>query len=508
MNNPVRKIVILGIGNVGFPIIKLLNHIADNIEIIAVARRFPKHLEEYLSYTKEGNKITFLKADVTDESSVQEIMESGKLNDISVVVSTVGFPSNSSDFNDYSKEFNTNFFGNIIPIKALLNKMLKKSGSRIIIISSTSGNKAPKQVNSYAPSKFALESFASSLQQELIVDGIFVDVIRPTNITNEYSDVFLNKGINADLVGKKIVKQIQLSLVETQSPGKKFFVPYYFFGVRFLERVFPNVLNRLFGLNPKLKRRKSYKEYGYKKVLITGGSSGLGLELARIYAKQAVEVIITGRDLEKLEKAQNELKKVSNCTIVAKQINFASIPDLKEFITEIENVDLLINNAGQHLAKSVKETTISEYVEMINANFFSPVLLTNSLISSPSLQKVVNILSTTAVCGRKNLSAYSSSKSALWAYTRSMRRQKGNAIQFLEVIPSTFKSNLFRNADTGRNETVHKSNANILESEEVARRIVKAERSGKDILFIPFKARLFLLLESVLYPIFRKMYLR
>ena len=117
-------------------------------------------------------------------------------------------------------------------------------------------------------------------------------------------------------------------------------------------------------------------------------------------------------------------------------------------------------------------------------------------------------LSTTAICGRKNHSAYSSSKSALWAYCRSLRRNKGNGIQVLEVIPSTFKSDLFRNSNEKGNETTVKSKNDLLESKEVAERVVKSEKSGKDILFIPFKSRLFLLLESLFYPIFRKMFLK
>lgn len=504
-----KKIVIIGIGNIGFSILKQLNNINDNLEIIVIARRFPTYLEDYSSQIKDNIKLTFIEADATDESRFQEIVNGENLNGINVLISTVGFSSQSYDFDEYQKDFNSNFYGNVIPIKALLNKIPIHSSSRIIIISSTSGNKAPKTVNSYAPSKFALETFSGALQQELIEVGIFVDIIRPTNIINEFSDVFkTNRGISAKAVGAKIIRQIQLSLKDYQVSGKKFFVPYYYFGVRILERVFPNILNHIFGLNSKSKRRREYKKHFVNKVLITGGSSGLGLELAKIYAKHSGEVIITGRNKKKLVEAQNELKKISNCRIITKQIDFKSIPDLKKFVKEIENVDLLINNAGQHLSKSVKETNINEYVEILNANFFSPVLLANHLISNSNTRKAINILSTTAICGRKNHSAYSSSKSALWAYSRSLRRNKGNRIQVLEVISSTFKSDLFRNSDERRNLTTDKSNINLLESKEVAQRIVRAEQSGKDILFIPFKARLFLLLESLLYPIFKKLYLK
>lgn len=510
-----KKIVIIGIGNIGFSIIKELYNITNTIEIIAIDKRFPTYLKDYINKISADNKIIFIKADVTDQSDIQEIIANDKLKNINVLISTVGFSSHSYDFYKYRQEFNFNFFGNVIPIKALINKIPQGANNRIIIISSTSGNKAPRTVDSYAPSKWALENFSSSLQQESFKKGIFVDIIRPTNILNEYSDVFkINSGIRAELVAKKIIKQIQLSLKNSPVLGKKFFVPYYFFGVRILERVFPSILNYIFDLNSKFNRRKTYSKYSIDKILITGGSSGLGRELANIYTKYSKEVIITGRNEKKLVEVKNELNKISNCKITTKKIDFRSIPDVIKFTKEIEDVDLLINNAGQHFNKSVKETSINEYVEILDANFFGPVLLTQNLINNKKLHKVINILSTTAICGRKNYSAYSASKSALWAYTRSMRRQKGNTIQFLEVIPSTFKTNLFSNSDSTINGIPRISIGNllgfnnILESKEVAQRIVKAERIGKDILFIPYKARLFLLLESVFYPLFRKIFLK
>ena len=90
MIKAVKKIVIIGIGDVGFTVLKQLNNLADDIEIIAINRRFPPYLKEYISSTNENNKITFVKADVIDETSVQKIIKKEKLNDISVLISTVG----------------------------------------------------------------------------------------------------------------------------------------------------------------------------------------------------------------------------------------------------------------------------------------------------------------------------------------------------------------------------------------------------------------------------------
>ena len=239
MVKSVKKIVIIGIGNIGFSILKQLNNLNNDLEIIAIARRFPTYLKDYSSQINDKIKLTFIEGDATDESKFQEIINDENLNGINVLISTVGFFSQLSDFDEYQKDFKGNFYGNVIPIKSLVNKIPIHSSSRVIIISSTSGNKALKSLDSYAPSKFALETFSSALQQELKIDGIFVDIIRPTNIINEFSDVFkTDNGVRANVVATRILNMIQLSLTDSQVSGKKIFVPSYFFGLRILERVF------------------------------------------------------------------------------------------------------------------------------------------------------------------------------------------------------------------------------------------------------------------------------
>jgi hypothetical protein len=79
-------------------------------------------------------------------------------------------------------------------------------------------------------------------------------------------------------------------------------------------------------------------------------------------------------------------------------------------------------------------------------------------------------------------------------------------MHILEAIPSSFKSNLFRQSRTKREDNI--STRKMMDSKIVAKRIFLAERSGKDIVYIPLKARLFLLLESLFYPLFKRLFLK
>lgn len=493
------NVVVIGIGNVGFSLIELLYEKHKNLNIFAFDIKKPKYLKPFL----ERKTFNFIKVDVTNRDLFEKSINFHKINNINLLVSSVGILSRFKEINKFKEEFDINFFGNIIPIKILLKKIPKKSNNRIIILGSTAGNFAVKSMNSYSPSKFALESFSSSLQHELKTDEIHVDIIRPSNIINKHSSSFkINKGIQIGKVVNEIYFLMNKKFSERKINSVKRFIPKYFFIVRILERVFPWVLNFIYGLNLNIFRAHSYKRYKLRKILITGGSSGLGLDLAKLYSIICEEIIITGRDFKKLERVKKELSENSNCKIITKIIDFSSIKDTLIFSKEIDNIDMIINNAGQYLSKSVELTTIDDYHQLFNSNFLSPVILSECSFLKVGPKKIINILSTTAISGRRNHSAYSSSKSALWAYTKALRRRVGGNTHILEVIPSTFKSNLFRELEN------IDSNHGLIDSKFIAEKILKAEQKGKDILYIPLKSKLFMLTESLVHPLFKRIFLK
>ena len=105
-----------------------------------------------------------------------------------------------------------------------------------------------------------------------------------------------------------------------------------------------------------------------KKALVTGGSRGLGLAIAKAFVAQGAEVIITGRNKEHMEKA---------CQILGEKCK-GHIFDLKEldgiaaFLSAIEKeygaIDILVNNAGIHLKKDALDVSDEAYEEVIRIN--------------------------------------------------------------------------------------------------------------------------------------------
>ena len=110
------------------------------------------------------------------------------------------------------------------------------------------------------------------------------------------------------------------------------------------------------------------------KALITGASSGIGLDMAKYLASKKYELILVARDREKLEKVQESLPtKVT--IIVADLSNEQKVKELY-VLTAKEDIDILINNAGFGDFGNFTETDINKELEMIETNIKALHLLT------------------------------------------------------------------------------------------------------------------------------------
>ena len=502
-----KKIVIIGFESLGFTLLKRLLEINQNFDIVVISNSIDDKRKNYFQVNYSKSNLKFIEADLSSSVEIEEVCTKNLKDNFDLIISTNAATNQViSHHKEHSTPILDEFFSYIIPIKFLSKKILSNQNGRIIAVNSIRGVSVSddKKQNKHS-AKWAFESFLGSLQQELFEQKIHVDVIRiPDNLNPDNSiQENSNNGL-ITLASKKIIKHINWSIDNEGRSGKKVFIPKYLYFFKLKERIFPFL--SLF--------RKSKKPFGtrignhryptYNRILITGGSSGLGRDLALLYSKNAKEIIITGRNKKRLEEVKTRIEENSNCNIITKRIDFESIEQVTKLSKEIYGIELIINNSGQYISKFIRESTENDYSRILISNFVSSFILTEALLEKNPVHKILNILSTAAIAGRQRNSIYSSSKSALWAYSRELRRRYGNTIQILEVIPSTFKSNLFRK-DNGTLNEAH-SNSGNLNSMDVAKKIHYAEKSGSNILYIPFKARLFTYLECLYYPLFRKLF--
>jgi uncharacterized oxidoreductase len=176
-------------------------------------------------------------------------------------------------------------------------------------------------------------------------------------------------------------------------------------------------------------------------VLISGGSAGIGFEIARLFSDNDNQVIITGRDQERLQNAASRLK---NVTAISSDI---SDPDdvnalAERIYKDFPSLNVVINNAGRALLYDITAKDINGFDkagEEMLTNYLSIIRLNEKLL--PLLKKqdeaaIVNVSSIVAFLPG-SLTGYSASKAALHSYTQSLRMalEDNSAVKVFELMP-------------------------------------------------------------------------
>jgi len=163
-----------------------------------------------------------------------------------------------------------------------------------------------------------------------------------------------------------------------------------------------------------------------KTVLITGGSSGIGLATALRLAPSGARLLIVGRDAEKLARAAREIEARGGavgcyaCDIADPDACDRLIAQLR---AEHGHIDLLINNAGRSIRRAVEHTydRLHDYERLMRLNYFAAVRLTLGLL--PAMVEhggghVISISSIGVITNAARFAGYNASKAALEAFTR------------------------------------------------------------------------------------------
>jgi 3-oxoacyl-[acyl-carrier protein] reductase len=161
------------------------------------------------------------------------------------------------------------------------------------------------------------------------------------------------------------------------------------------------------------------------KVLITGGSSGIGKETAKQFIAKGAKVVITGRDETKLRHVASEIGAIPLFFDIS---DLQSIPKkAKEVLILLEGkVDVLVNNAGIGVFPVLGDITEADLLAVYNTNVFGLALLTQEFISTFKAQQsgnIINIGSTASLKGFARGSVYAASKFAVRGMTQSWQAE-------------------------------------------------------------------------------------
>ena len=177
-------------------------------------------------------------------------------------------------------------------------------------------------------------------------------------------------------------------------------------------------------------------------ALITGASSGIGAEFARQLAQQGFDLILVARRKEKLESLSKSLQEQFSVNVEVLVADLSIISDNQKVIskiTKLNNLDILINNAGFGMMKSFLQIERMKHVEMINVHFTSPVILSHTAIPGMAKRKrgiIINTSSMSAISKDSALVMYTTTKSAITIFSELLKvKLKGTGIHIQALCP-------------------------------------------------------------------------
>jgi uncharacterized oxidoreductase len=180
-------------------------------------------------------------------------------------------------------------------------------------------------------------------------------------------------------------------------------------------------------------------------IVVTGGSSGIGLALAKKFVELDNEVIVTGRDQKKLDaavQAEPKLKVLRSDAADPKAIT-AMAAEMK---SRFPKLNVLVNNAGIMIYRNLAVgDDLSSLTSEVETNVCGPIRMVSALIEQLKANRgtILNVSSGLAFVPLQAAPVYCATKAAVHSYTISLRQQlKDHGVEVIEVMPPAVKTNL------------------------------------------------------------------
>lgn len=234
-------------------------------------------------------------------------------------------------------------------------------------------------------------------------------------------------------------------------------------------------------------------------IVITGGSSGLGLALAQHYAREGHQIGLIARNLAKLESATEQLKAASpqcraefrSADVIDPATASAAIEQLAE---SLGGIDILINSAGILREGRFEDIPLASFREVMDINLFGTINTSRAALPylKSSRGQLVNIASMAAFSGVFGYTPYTASKHALAGFTESLRYEmKPQGVTVQMICPPEFDSPMVEELNTYRTpeNRAHTQMIPVEPMDVIVRDTVKAIASKRYLTVTGFKAK-------------------
>ena len=212
------------------------------------------------------------------------------------------------------------------------------------------------------------------------------------------------------------------------------------------------------------------------KALITGASSGIGKDMARILAQKGYELTLVARDEKKLEETKKELEKITKTEIIS--MDLSSEENCKELHKQVKDIDILINNAGFGDCGNFTKTNLQKEIKMIETNIIAYHILTKLYLidmKAKNQGKILNVASIAGFMPGPLMATYYASKNYVVKLSEAIReelKKEKSKVQISILCPGSVETNFNKVANV-------KFNLREANSMKVARYAIKKLEKGK-----------------------------
>jgi NAD(P)-dependent dehydrogenase (short-subunit alcohol dehydrogenase family) len=179
-------------------------------------------------------------------------------------------------------------------------------------------------------------------------------------------------------------------------------------------------------------------EFKDTRTLITGSTSGIGAETARLFASHGAEVLVSGRDAERGEHVVREIHDSGGSARFI-HADLTDLDSIRRLATDAGSVDILVNNAAFVPMAITTDQDPSSFDLAMQSNIRAPFFLTSALLPgmiAKGAGSIVNVSSMAAKVGMPGLAVYSASKAALESLTRTWAAEfAGSGVRVNSVSP-------------------------------------------------------------------------
>lgn len=234
-----------------------------------------------------------------------------------------------------------------------------------------------------------------------------------------------------------------------------------------------------------------------KTALITGGTSGIGFELAKLFAKDGYNLFIVARSAQELEETKNTLEKDFEISVETIAHDLFDPKNAYSVYNELKSkharVDVLVNNAGHgHYAEFI-DSDLEMDLNIINLNISSLVILTKLIATEMVERGEGKILNLSSIAGKSPgpyQSVYHGTKAFVQSFTEALRYElKDKGITVTALLPGATDTDFFKKAGMMKSKIVQDP-SNLADPADVAKDGYEALMADKDMVVSGLKNKL------------------